>query len=160
MESTNLKFLMKACIVLMCMLTCFGCNGDTDIRKEEEQKLVKPEHRWQLVTIVKDGMELTIRKNIKEGCYLCFEEDGKLKGYTGANSIEGTFTADSISGKISFQYTLTQVASLEEGVMEFEATYMELFKKITSYQYSNDSLNLYYTDSCYLKYQLIKTNRK
>ena len=51
------------------------------------------------------------------------------------------------------EYSITQVASLEPNVMEFEEMYMKLFHKITSYVYTDldNDLKLYYGDNSYLQ---------
>ena len=49
-----------------------------------------------------------------------FEEGDKFDGRVGVNQLRGTFKADPSSGTVSMEYSLTQVASLEPNVMEFE----------------------------------------
>lgn len=87
--------------------------------------------------------------------YLIFEDNEKFEGRVGANQIKGTFKTNPSTGKISMEYSITQVASLEPNVMEFEEMYMKLFHKITSYVYTDlgNDLKLYYGDNSYLQYQ-------
>lgn len=153
MVSGQFTFIKNFCL-FVCLAVCVSCNNDNDADNAVEQPQIETELQWQLTAIVENGEKLETPGNYMYA-YLIFEEDEKFEGCVGGNQLKGTFKTNPSTGKISMKYSMTQVASLEPNVMEFEVMYMELFHKIISYTYtdSGNDLKLYYGDNSYLEYQ-------
>lgn len=151
MADISFKLLIKISL-LFCLTFCMACDSDSETPQEEIP--IETELQWQLSAIIENGEKLATPGNCMSA-YLIFEEGDKFDGRVGVNQLKGTFKAYPSSGKVSMEYSLTQVASLEPNVMEFEKMYMKFFDKITSYTYtkSDNNLKLYYGDNSYLEYQ-------
>lgn len=150
MANISLKLLIKISL-LFCLALCIACDSDSETPPQKEIP-IETELQWQLSAIIENGEKLVTPGNCMSA-YLIFEENDKFCGLVGVNHLDGTFDMDSISGKISFKYIMTQVVSMDENVIEFERMYMTLFYKIVSYTSSDDNLKLYYGDNSYLEYQ-------
>lgn len=156
MANLSLKLLIKISL-LFCLALCMACDSDSETPQKEtpqEEIPIEAELQWQLGAIIENGEKLATPRNYMYA-YLIFEDNEKFEGRVGANQIKGTFKTNPSTGKISMEYSITQVASLEPNVMEFEEMYMKLFHKITSYVYTDldNDLKLYYGDNSYLQYQ-------
>lgn len=146
-------FIKNICL-FVCLAVCFSCNNDYDTDNPVEQPQIETELQWQLTAIIENGEKLETPGNYMDA-YLIFEEDETFEGRVGVNQLKGTFKTNDSTGKISMEYSMTQVVSLEPNVTEFEVMYMKLFHKIISYTYtdSGNDLKLYYGDNSYLEYQ-------
>ena len=138
MADISFKLLIKISL-LFCLTFCMACDSDSETPQEEIP--IETELQWQLSAIIENGEKLATPGNCMSA-YLIFEEGDKFDGRVGVNQLKGTFKADPSSGKVSMEYSLTQVASLEPNVMEFEKMYMKFFDKITSYTYTKSDNNL------------------
>lgn len=145
-------FIKNICL-FVCLAVCFSCNNDYDTDNPVEQPQIETELQWQLTAIIENGEKLETPGNYMDA-YLIFEEDETFEGRVGVNQLKGTFKTNVSTGKISMEYSMTQVVSLEPNVTEFEVMYMKLFHKIISYTYtdSGNDLKLYYGDNSYLEY--------
>lgn len=152
MVSKSFKFVMNVCL-FVCLAMGFSCSNDNDSDDPVEQPPIKTELHWQLTAIIENGEKQATPGNYMYA-YLIFEENEKFEGQVGANQLKGTFKTNP-SGKVSMDYTITQVVSVEPNVVEFEKIYMNLFPKIISYTYteSDNDLKLYYGDNSYLQYK-------
>lgn len=132
MANLSLKLLIKISL-LFCLALCMACDSDSETPQKEtpqEEIPIEAELQWQLGAIIENGEKLATPGNYMYA-YLIFEDNEKFEGRVGANQIRGTFKTNPTTGKISMEYSITQVASLEPNVMEFEEMYMKLFLKIT-----------------------------
>jgi heat shock protein HslJ len=67
--------------------------------------------------------------------------DGRISGSSGCNSYGAAYTIQ--DDKISLEaIAMTEMACLDEGVMESEAQFLELLGKAKSFQLNEDTLNL------------------
>lgn len=116
MADISFKLLIKISL-LFCLTFCMACDSDSETPQEEIP--IETELQWQLSAIIENGEKLATPGNCMSA-YLIFEEGDKFDGRVGVNQLRGTFKADPSSGTVSMEYSLTQVASLEPNVMEFE----------------------------------------
>ena len=155
---------MRVCLLVCSMVIGFGCDNNSDnnseINKKEEPVPVEMEQRWRLTAIIEDGNALSIRENFLGLCFLSLKGDGTLEGYTGVNTLKGTYKADATTGKFSLNFVQTELAAIDDETDEFERLHTQRLSKVTSYVSSKDKLELYYDNNSFLKYQSIEVEKK
>ena len=67
--------------------------------------------------------------------------DGRVSGSSGCNSYGATYTIDNSKLEIG-DIAVTEMACLEEGVMQFEQSFLELLGMVRSYSLSESRLDL------------------
>lgn len=166
MKTTILQSFFKMALLLIGMAAVAGCDDSDDTKTDEsaQHSLTGEDIYWKLTKIVEKGEEI---KNIKELAIdrtftLSFEGDGdfkkegKFKGFTSTNDIEGTYTTDDASSAIRIQIELTS----EVMESEFGNRYVhEILPAINTQTHVDEYLNLHYGENSYLTYQLNKKKK-
>ncbi len=93
-----------------------------------------PEGEWTLQTL--NGAPLLAASAINATF-----EDGKITGYSGCNSYGGAYTVKGDGLQLG-EIAITEMACLEDGVMEQEQAYMAALSNVAKFRLDNDRLEL------------------
>jgi len=93
-----------------------------------------PDGEWALLTL--NGAPLLAGSAINA----TFDEE-KITGYSGCNSYGGAYTVKGDALQLG-EIAMTQMACLEDGVMDQERAYMEALSNVTKFRLDNDRLEL------------------
>lgn len=130
------------CVIALVLAGCAKEDDDGDKGKETNTAL---EQNWMLQEMVEDGEKISV---IAGGPNITIQiKDNKVSGSGGCNSYSGTYVAE---GEKSFSTTgivSTEMACANSDYMNLEAMFFRILNKISSFDVSENSLELFTLDN-------------
>jgi len=146
-----MKKLIYLLFTLLCIITLTACSDDDENKIPSE--IVG---KWKLVGFAENGNP-EIKTPQPEDCGECytlkFRKDGTFEGVSSINSMSGNFTINNEGKSINLSpYFITQIGEAGDGNL-----YVQCFRWIKFYSFSENNLEFYYNDNEYLIFKQIES---